>query len=290
MPLAQNPSIAPFSSACAAVSPKLTELPVAPGTGPMRMPSRRGSRPAAASSAAQPHLDPGRGADAPALQCREIAARDAELGPHDEKPVHALRQRAEQFDAAPFGERPPARRAPRRRRNRPRRRAMPRRRGRPGRSARPRRRAPRARKTRARPPPPPENTSSRSGPVSRASLFRTDEPRSSLRRSLKVTKQHFGSPLRAIASFVHPAVTASRRRPLAVGVAESRIGLHVEGMPRQARHLDPQAVDRGVGGEEQRLHVGAAEAQIGRHLRRLDDAELARRSGANTQVPPGPVQ
>src|SRR5205823_7154311 len=47
--------------------------------------------------------DPGRRADAPAPQCREIPARDAELVAHDEKPVHALRQRAEQFDAAPFG-------------------------------------------------------------------------------------------------------------------------------------------------------------------------------------------
>src|SRR5712691_9882860 len=45
-------------------------------------------------------------------------------------------------------------------------------------------------------------------------------------------------------------------------------------MPRQARRLDPQAVDRGAAGEEQRLHVRAAKAQIGRYLRRLDHAEL----------------
>ncbi len=52
---------------------------------------------------AQPHLDPGRGADAAAPERRQVAARDAELGAHHQKPVHALRQRAEQLDAAPFG-------------------------------------------------------------------------------------------------------------------------------------------------------------------------------------------
>ena len=37
MPLAQNPSIEPAASALAAVSPKLTVAPIAPGTGPISM-------------------------------------------------------------------------------------------------------------------------------------------------------------------------------------------------------------------------------------------------------------
>src|SRR5205814_6030801 len=36
-------------------------------------------------------------------QRREITAGDAELLAHDEEPVHALRERADELDAAPFG-------------------------------------------------------------------------------------------------------------------------------------------------------------------------------------------
>src|SRR4030088_1349094 len=49
----------------------------------------------------QSHLNPGRGANALALQRREIAADDAELLAHDQEPVHAPRQRAQQPDPAP---------------------------------------------------------------------------------------------------------------------------------------------------------------------------------------------
>ena len=77
--------------------------PTAPGTGAMRISSRRRSSPAAGEQATKAHLDPGRRADASSLERREVAARDLEVAAHDEKPVHALRQRAEQLDALPLG-------------------------------------------------------------------------------------------------------------------------------------------------------------------------------------------
>ncbi len=56
-------------------------------------------------------------------------------------------------------------------------------------------------------------------------------------------------------------------RATACGAMGRSIALPLEGMARQARHLDAQRIDRGMGGEEQGLHVGAAKAQIGRHFR-----------------------
>ncbi len=44
---------------------------------------------------AQPHLDPGRGPDAAPSKRGEVAARDAEIAAHHQKPVHALRQGAQ---------------------------------------------------------------------------------------------------------------------------------------------------------------------------------------------------
>ena len=67
------------------------------------MSSRAGSKPEAAQQTPQAHLDPRRRADATMFQRGDVAARDAEIGTHDEKPVHALRQRAEQFGAPPLG-------------------------------------------------------------------------------------------------------------------------------------------------------------------------------------------
>ena len=138
---------------------------------PGRCGCRRGADRARRRSSrrAQPHLDPGRRADAPALERREVAARDAEVGAHHQEPVHALRQRAEQLDAAPFRER----------RQRAMRRAADEidlavaqrligavdRKDQLGRDVEPLG----ARKTRARPRRAPGNTSSRSDRVSRAS-------------------------------------------------------------------------------------------------------------------------
>ena len=104
MPLAQNPSILPAASASAAVSPKLTVAPVAPGTGAISMSIARRVEPGRGQQAAQPHLDPGRRADPPAPAAPQVAAGDAEIGAHHQEPVHPLCQCAEQSDAAPFGE------------------------------------------------------------------------------------------------------------------------------------------------------------------------------------------
>ena len=51
---------------------------------------------------AQPHLDPGCGADAAALDHIDVAALGAELRIHDQKPVHTLRLGAEKLDALPL--------------------------------------------------------------------------------------------------------------------------------------------------------------------------------------------
>src|SRR5712691_3880526 len=40
-----------------------------------------------------------------------------------------------------------------------------------------------------------------------------------------------------------------------------------------SRHPDAHRVDRRAGGEEQRLEIGAAEGEVGRHLGSADDAE-----------------
>src|SRR5438552_4148156 len=42
---------------------------------------------------------------------------------------------------------------------------------------------------------------------------------------------------------------------------------------RLPRHLAAQGVDRGAGGKENRLQVGAAKGEVGGDLRRADDAE-----------------
>src|SRR6516164_10960623 len=52
---------------------------------------------------AEPHLDPGCRSDAAPLDHADIAAPGAEIGAHDEKPIHALRLRAEQLGTLPFG-------------------------------------------------------------------------------------------------------------------------------------------------------------------------------------------
>src|SRR4029077_883459 len=51
--------------------------------------------------------------------------------------------------------------------------------------------------------------------------------------------------------------------------------LRPQAVPRVwlARHLAAQGVDRGAGGEEDRLEVGAAKGKVGRYLRGADDAE-----------------
>ena len=103
MPLAQNPSIAPFSSASRRGQ---AEIDRAAGGARHRADADAFAvrvEPGGGEQRPQPHLDPGRGADPLAPQRREVAAGDAEIGPHDQEPVHALRQRAEQLDAAPFG-------------------------------------------------------------------------------------------------------------------------------------------------------------------------------------------
>jgi hypothetical protein len=52
----------------------------------------------------QAHLDPRCGADALALDDAEIVARGFKVRAHDQEPVHALRLRAQQFDATPLRE------------------------------------------------------------------------------------------------------------------------------------------------------------------------------------------
>ncbi len=66
--------------------------------------------------------------------------------------------------------------------------------------------------------------------------------------------------------------------------------LSLERVARQPRCLGAQRVDRGVSREEHGAHVGAPEADIGGHLWCLDRPDMRPRRGANTQVPPGPVQ
>src|SRR5579883_2034665 len=94
-----NPSVAPSSRARAALSPKLTVLPLVPGTGMILTRSRSGSMPAAASRRRNPISTQGA---APAHD-RQIAAPGVEIGAHDEKPVHALGLRADELDAVEFG-------------------------------------------------------------------------------------------------------------------------------------------------------------------------------------------
>src|SRR3954451_14512723 len=48
----------------------------------------------------------------------------------------------------------------------------------------------------------------------------------------------------------------------------------LERMPRQTRHLHAHAVNRSVCGEKERLHVRSAKSEIGRHLGRLDRADM----------------
>ena len=105
MPFAQKPSILRSSSALAAVTPKLTPAPSAPGTGAivhavaLEIDAGFGEEPA------QPHLDPGRGADALALDHFDITLRRAERRVHHQEPVHALRLRAEKLGTLPFRKR-----------------------------------------------------------------------------------------------------------------------------------------------------------------------------------------
>src|SRR5215475_7555580 len=54
---------------------------------------------------------------------------------------------------------------------------------------------------------------------------------------------------------------------------------------RLPRDLAAQGVDRGAGGEENRLQVGAAKSEVGRDLRGADDAE----PGAIGREHPGPA-
>ena len=102
MPLAQKPSILRSASACAAVTPKLTPAPCAPGTGAMVTPSRAGSMPAAVSKPRSPISTHGRRPDAPALDAADIAAPGTEIRVHHQEPIHALRLRAEELDALPL--------------------------------------------------------------------------------------------------------------------------------------------------------------------------------------------
>ena len=108
MPFAQKPSILRSSSALAAVTPKFT---TAPGT--ERGPGHRRDLhlvareidPGRGEQAAQAHVDPGCGADAAAFDDRQIAALRLQIGVHHQKPVHALRLRADKLHAAKIGKR-----------------------------------------------------------------------------------------------------------------------------------------------------------------------------------------
>src|SRR5271169_1839388 len=55
---------------------------------------------------------------------------------------------------------------------------------------------------------------------------------------------------------------------------------------RLPRHLGAQRVDRSPRGEEDRLQIGAAKGEVGRHLGRADHAELA----AIRRKNPGPAR
>jgi hypothetical protein len=108
MPFAQNPSIWPSFERLRRGQPEI-------GAGPPGAQYRGDPHPVALETdagfgqqPAKPHLDPGCRADAASLDDADIAAPGAEIGPHDEKPVHAPGLRAEELGALPTRERRPA--------------------------------------------------------------------------------------------------------------------------------------------------------------------------------------